>query len=48
LKGADWLYDEIYRTESGYEIHVLLGGKYDWENIELIDFVFHAADIEYK
>jgi hypothetical protein len=42
LHGAWWLYDEIYRTNDGYEIHVLLHKN------ELIDFIFTATDVEFK
>ena len=27
ISGYDWKYDEIYKTDEGYEIHVLLHGK---------------------
>jgi len=27
IVGSDWLYDEIYRFEQGYEVHALLWGK---------------------
>ena len=40
LHNAVWLYDEIYKTDTGYEFHVLLekGGR--------IDFIVRATDIE--
>ena len=42
LHGAWWLYDEIYKTDKGYEIHALL------QNKQLIDFIVNATDVEYK
>lgn len=42
LHGAWWLYDEIYRSKNGYEIHVLLQKK------DLIYFIVTVTDIEYK
>jgi hypothetical protein len=42
LHGAWWLYDEIYRTNDGYEIHVLLHKN------KLIDFIFTVTDMEFK
>lgn len=42
LHGAWWLYDEIYKTNGGYEIHVLL------QKNELIDFIVIVTDVEYK
>ncbi|MDF2596910.1 MAG: hypothetical protein K0R69_3251 [Clostridia bacterium] len=42
LNGAWWLYDEIYGTNDGYEIHVLL------QKNELIDFIFTVTDVEFK
>jgi len=42
LHGAIWLYDEIYKSGSGYEIHVLLLKK------KLIDFIVTTADVKYK
>jgi len=42
LHGAWWLYDEIYKSDKGYEIHVLLQSK------QLIDFIVNAADVVYK
>jgi len=42
LHGAWWLYDEIYKTDDGYEIHVLL------KKNELIDFIVTVTDVEYK
>jgi len=44
LHGAWWLYEEIYKTEDGYEIHVLLDKKYP----QLIDFIVHATDVLYE
>jgi len=41
LYGVWWLYDEIYKTDEGYEIHVLLQGK------QLIDFIISTKDVEY-
>lgn len=41
LNGAWWLYDEIYKINDGYEIHVLLSKK------KLVDFVFTVTNIEY-
>jgi hypothetical protein len=43
LHGAWWLYDEIYKTNDGYEIHTLLD-----KNGKLIDFIVYATDVEYK
>lgn len=42
LHGAWWLYDEIYRTNDGYEIHALLTKN------ELIDFIVTVTDTEFK
>lgn len=42
LDHAWWLYDEIYKTADGYEIHVLL------EENELINFIVKASDVEYR
>lgn len=42
LHGAWWLYDGIYKTNGGYEIHILLLKN------ELIDFIVNVADVEYK
>lgn len=42
LHGAWWLYNEIYKTNDGYEIHVLLLKN------ELIDFIIIVTDVEYK
>lgn len=42
LRGAWWLYDEIYKTNDGYELHVLL-----FKN-DLIDFIVTVSDIECK
>ena len=41
LKNAWWLYDEIYKSDNGFEIHVLL------QNKELIDFTVNVTDVEY-
>ena len=42
LKDAWWLDEEIYPSEGGYEIHVLLGK----ENWRLIEFSVRAREIE--
>lgn len=42
LRGAWWLYNEIYKTGEGFEIHILLQKK------ELIDFIVSVTDVEYK
>ena len=42
LKNAWWLYNEIYPTDGGYEIHVLL----DKGSFRLIEFTVRARDIE--
>lgn len=42
LVGAVWLYDEIYKTENGIEIHALLSG----EN-ELLYFTVRCDDTEF-
>ena len=42
LKDACWLYDEIYPTDGGYEIHVLL----DKGSFRLIEFTVWAEDIK--
>lgn len=39
LEGAIWLYDELYRIEDGYEVHILLQGEH------LIDLVLRCTDI---
>lgn len=41
LINAWWLYEEIYKKDTGYEIHVLLQKDY------LIDFVVKTADVQY-
>ncbi len=43
LHGAWWLYEEIYKSNGGYEIHALLTKK-----SELIDFIVYATDVGYK
>ncbi len=40
LRSAWWLYDEIYKTDNGYEIHVLLHKK------ELVYFTVKCTDVE--
>jgi len=45
LYGAWWLYDEIYFSDRGYEIHALLLGK---SGNELLDFIVDVTDVEYK
>lgn len=40
LRGARWLYDEIYKTDAGYEIHALL-----WKN-EAVYFTVTCSDAE--
>jgi len=40
LRGAWWLYDELYKTENGYEMHVLLYKK------ELVYFTLTCTDVE--
>lgn len=40
LLDAWWLYEEIYKSDIGYEIHALL------EKNELIDFIVTASDVE--
>ena len=42
LKDAWWLYDEIYPTDGGYEIHILL----DKGSFHLIEFTIQASEIE--
>ncbi len=42
LKNVWWLYDEIYKTDNGYEIHALLQGK------EVIDFIVDVKDVIFK
>ena len=42
LKDAWWLYDEIYPTDGGYEIHILL----DKGSFRLIEFTIQASEIE--
>ena len=42
LKDACWLYDEIYPTDGGFEIHVLL----DKGSLRLIELTVQARDIE--
>lgn len=41
LIGAVWLYDEIYKTENGFEIHALLAGE------ELKYFTVRCEDTEF-
>ena len=43
LHGARWLYDEIYKTDEGYEFHALLIGKR-----QLIDLIVRVTDIVCK
>ncbi len=40
MRGAWWLYDEIYRTDGGYEIHALVQKK------ELAYFTVNCKDVE--
>lgn len=40
LKGTEWLYHEIYKTQNGYEIHVLL-----WHKKQLVDFIVQCSDV---
>lgn len=42
LHGAWWLYEEIYRSEEGYELHVLL------DKDELIEFTVAFKDMQYE
>ena len=42
LKDAWWLYDEIYPTDGGYEIHIL----FEKGSFCLIEFTIRASDIE--
>lgn len=42
LNGTWWLYDEIYKTDDKYEIHVLL-----WKE-DLIDFIIQCSDVVLK
>lgn len=42
LHGAWWLYEEIYKSDNGYEIHVLL------QKTKLIDFIVTVSNITYK
>lgn len=42
LHGAWWLYDQIYKTNDGYKIHVLL------QKNKLINFIVSVTDVEYK
>ncbi|MFZ3132006.1 MAG: DUF4085 family protein, partial [Desulfosporosinus sp.] len=43
LHGAWWLYDEIYKAENGYEIHVLLLSP----QMKLLYFTITAEDVEF-
>ncbi|MBR2421766.1 MAG: DUF4085 family protein [Oscillospiraceae bacterium] len=40
LAGAWWLYEELYKTETGYEVHVLL------DKNGLIEFIVQCDDIQ--
>ncbi len=42
LEGAIWLYDELYRIEDGYEVHILFQGDH------LIDLILTCTDIILK
>ncbi len=42
ISGAWWLYDEIYPTKTGYELHALL------QKDDLIDFTVGITDIEWS
>ena len=42
LKDAWWLYEEIYKTNDGYELHILLT-----KEGELLDFIVKVSDTEY-
>jgi len=46
LHGSWWLYDEVYKTDIGYEIHVLLQSRS--KKRELIDFIVSATEVRYK
>lgn len=42
LEGYHWIYDELYRNEDGYEVHVLLDGE------TLIDYIIQCKDIHFR
>ncbi len=39
LHNAWWLYEEIYKTETGYEIHIL------FDKTELCEWIIHCEDV---
>ncbi|BCN31073.1 hypothetical protein bsdtb5_23680 [Anaeromicropila herbilytica] len=39
IVGSYWIYDELYRMESGYEAHMLLAGE------EMIELIVRCNDI---
>ncbi|WP_088072784.1 DUF4085 family protein [Gottfriedia luciferensis] len=44
LANTWWLYDEIYKVNNKYEIHVLLQN----ENMDLIEFIISVENIDFK
>ncbi|WP_373844651.1 DUF4085 family protein [Clostridium sp.] len=42
LQNSRWLYDEIYKINDKYELHVLL------QNVDLVDFIISADNITFK
>jgi hypothetical protein len=43
LHGAWWLYDEVYRKNDRYEVHILLQS-----HKELVDFIVNVTDVTYN
>lgn len=39
IVGCHWIYDELYRTDDGYEVHVLLAGQ------RMPEMIIHCQDI---
>lgn len=44
LQGSWWIYDEVYKVDDNYELHVLLQNK----NKDLIEFVVSFEQISFK
>lgn len=43
LQTSTWLYDEIYKTNGKYELHILL-----WNNMDLVELIVSAEQISFK
>ncbi|NLC34182.1 MAG: DUF4085 family protein [Erysipelothrix sp.] len=41
LEGKHWIYNELYKNEEGYEVHVLLAGE------TMLDYIIQSKDIQF-